>query len=327
VVGRLRLKLYSVEPDLKSVDSERIVAIHFVRLETIMQINSTDISLKALKQSGRWLNASAANIYSQTGEDGVVAKALSILPATNKWCVEFGAWDGKHLSNTFNLVENCQYKVILIEGDENKYRKLCAGYPFQERGNFINQFVGWTEIDGLDSILEGYPIPSDFDLLSIDVDGNDFHIWKAVKIFRPKLVLIEFNPTSSNRFEYVQPADPKCNQSSSPAALVRLAKEKGYELICVTGVNLLFVDKKFYPLFEIPDNSLTVMRDEDEVTSLYFGFDGSLIVDGPAELRWHGGKLQIPQPLPKFLRRYPPAYTKLQSSLFRLRNLLRKLTA
>jgi hypothetical protein len=277
-------------------------------------------TLEKLKKSSRWLNQFSENIYSQTGEDGVIAKALSILPEPNRWCVEFGAWDGRHLSNTYKLVENDGYSVVLIEGDTAKYRQLCASYPFQDRGIFINQFVGWSGKDGLDSILGRHPVPVDFDLLSIDIDGNDYHVWAAMKQFRPKLVLIEFNPTASNRIDFVQPPDPNLNQSNSPAALVRLGKEKGYELICVTGVNLLFVDGKHYDRFEIPDNSLEVMRDETEVTSLFLGFDGSLIVDGPAELRWHGGKVRVKQPLPRMLRRYPPAYSKLQRLLFRLWN-------
>jgi hypothetical protein len=112
------------------------------------------------------------------------------------------------------------------------------------------------------------------------VDGNDYHIWAASKRYRPKLVLIEFNPTSSNRFDYVQPADPNINQSSSPAPIVHLARDKGYELICVVGPNLLFVDRQYYPLFHICDNSLELMRDQDEITHLLIGFDGrSLSMD------------------------------------------------
>lgn len=282
------------------------------------------LTLETLKESSRWLNTFATNVYSQTGEDGVVAKALSILPANDGWCVEFGAWDGKHLSNTHNLVEQRRYNVVLIEGNKEKYRSLCSNYPFKERAIFVNQFVGWSDEDGLDSILGGYPIPRNFDFLSVDVDGNDFHIWKAMKTFRPKLVLIEYNPTASNRIDFVQPADSKCNQSNSPAALVRLGKEKGYELISVTGVNLLFVDGQYYSRYEIPDNSLAVMRDEDEVTSLYMGFDGSLMLDGPAELRWHGESLKVTQPLPAILRRYPPAYNAWQRILLRLHRFIRR---
>jgi hypothetical protein len=280
-------------------------------------------SLETLKSCGRWLNQFQKDVYSQTGEDGVIAKALEILPSRDKWCVEFGAWDGKHLSNTFALVENSNYKVVLIEGDKSKYESLKQDYPYKERAIVVGQFVGWTAEDNLDTILQKHEaVPLDPDLLSIDVDGNDYHIWKACTKYRPKLVLIEFNPTSSNRFDYVQPADPNVYHSNSPSPLVKLGKEKGYELICVIGPNLLFVDARYFPLFNIPDNSLDVMRDEEEVTHLFIGFDGSLLVDGPADLRWHGRKLQVRQPFPRILRAYPPNYSTLQRLLFKIWNKL-----
>lgn len=276
-------------------------------------------SLEALKKSSRWLNQFQKDVYSQTGEDGVIAKVLEILPSRNKWCVEFGAWDGKHLSNTFNLVQNSGYNVVLVEGDNTKYETLKRDYPYKDRAIVVGQFVGWTEDDNLDTILQQQQsVPADPDLLSIDVDGNDYHIWKACRKYRPKLVLIEFNPTSSNRFDYVQPPDSNTNQSNSPLPLVKLAKEKNYELICVIGPNLLFVDAQYFPLFNILDNSLDVMRDEDEVTHLFIGFDGSLLVDGPADMRWHGRKLKIKQPFPRFLRAYPPNYNKFQRILFKV---------
>ena len=89
-------------------------------------------SLQILKKSSRWLNDFAADFHSQTGEDGVIAKALEMLPTRDRWCVEFGAWDGSHLSNTFNLVENHQYHVVLIEGDRGKFESLRNNYPFKD---------------------------------------------------------------------------------------------------------------------------------------------------------------------------------------------------
>jgi hypothetical protein len=282
-------------------------------------------NLGSLKMAGRWLNEYAQDVHSQTGEDGVIAKALELLPDRDRWCVEFGAWDGKHLSNTFNLVENAGYRVVLIEGDPDKFQALRTEYPYRERAFFIGRFVAWDENDNLDTLLQETQIPLNFDLLSIDVDGNDYHIWRAVSKYRPKLVLIEFNPTSSNRFTYIQPPNSHCNQSTSPAALVNLARSKRYELICVIGANLLFVDSQYYGAFHIPDNSLEVMRDEDEVTHLFLGFDGSLIVDGPAQLRWHNLPLRIGQPMPRVLRAYPPNYNKWQRLLFGIWKRLRVL--
>ena len=48
-------------------------------------------------------NKFASNVYSTQGEDGLIDVVFRVLPPKNKWCVEFGAWDGFHLSNTANL--------------------------------------------------------------------------------------------------------------------------------------------------------------------------------------------------------------------------------
>ena len=66
----------------------------------------------------------AANTHSQTGEDGVLAKILQTLSATDHWCVEFGAWDGRHLSNTCNLIENSGYSAVLIEPNSKRFADL-----------------------------------------------------------------------------------------------------------------------------------------------------------------------------------------------------------
>lgn len=75
-----------------------------------------------------WLLDHQRNVYSQTGEDRVVEKILETLPQTDKWCVEFGAWDGLYLSNTRNLIETKGYSAVLIEADKNKFRDLQHNY-------------------------------------------------------------------------------------------------------------------------------------------------------------------------------------------------------
>jgi hypothetical protein len=278
------------------------------------------LPLEHLKRASRWLNEFAQNITSQSGEDGLISKALSILPDLTFWCVEFGAWDGKHLSNTFDLVDRKGYKVVLIEGDEAKYKQLCGCYPHKDRAVFENAFVGWSESDSLDRILSQHRIPRDFDLLSVDVDGNDYHIWKAIKSFQPKLVLIEYNISMVNAVVFIQPADARYNQGSSPASLVGLGREKGYELIAVTKYNLLFVRREYYPLFRIPDNSLEVMRDE-EPNYVFFGYDGTVFLQGNCCPEWHPGwrlSARDIQLFPWFLRGYPPNYSFTQRQLLRL---------
>ena len=65
------------------------------------------------------------NIYSENGEDGILQEILKRLDLENSgWCCEFGAWDGKVGSNTFNLVKNYNFKAVYIESDKKKFNDL-----------------------------------------------------------------------------------------------------------------------------------------------------------------------------------------------------------
>src|SRR5262245_40976396 len=272
----------------------------------------TDASctLESLQTRGRWLSAHARNVESQCGEDGMLEHILSLLPERTHWCVEFGAWDGKHLSNTFNLMStNPSRRVVLIEPHPTRFRDLQQHYPFRDRATFLNSFVGFTEQDSLDVLLAKTAIPQQYDLLSIDIDGNDYHVWNATTRYRPSVVIIEYNPTMSNSLVYVQPKDGRSAQGASPRALVELGRRKGYELIATTSLNLIFVRQEYLQLFGIPDNSLAVMRDDSGCPQIAVGQDGTLVLrhlgrEGLA-LMWHGvwlgeGHAQV---LPRGLRR------------------------
>jgi hypothetical protein len=280
--------------------------------------------LKQLQEESRWLLKHASNVASQYGEGGILAKALEMLPERNGWCIEFGAWDGRLNSNTCNLIVSRGYRGVLIESDARRFRDLVATHG---GGNnvLLNASVGFSEADSLDALLPP-EIPKDADLLSIDIDGNDYHTWDAIKSFRPKLVIIEFNPTVATGVRFVQEKRDGINQGSSATALVELGQAKGYELIAVTRINLLFVDSAYYALFHIPDNSLTVLRaEESDVAHIFVGYDGRVFLSqndqtGRMSFAWHPGLILregAVQCLPKFLRKYFANYTPAESLAFR----------
>jgi hypothetical protein len=262
-----------------------------------------------------WLLQFARDTHSQAGEDGVIAKVLEMLPATDRWCVEFGAWDGMFLSNTRNLIENAGYASVQIEGSARKAAELKKNYAQNPKVIALNAFVGMTATDGLDAILAQHPVPLDFDLLSIDVDGNDFHIWKAIERYRPKVVCIEFNPTIPTEVSFVQRADPDVSQGASLRALVELGRAKDYELVSVLPFNALFVDAKYFSRFGIADNSPQALRkDLSQVTYIFSGYDGTVLMTGAQRLPWHELPIKASrvQQLPWFLRRFPANYNVAQ---------------
>jgi hypothetical protein len=203
----------------------------------------------------------AKNIYSQAGEDGILQSIFDIIGTRNKWCVEFGAWDGIHVSNTCHLIKDCGWTCVQIEGDAKKFQVLEENFKSYPTSIRLCRIIGYTPgVDTIDDALKTTKIPHDFDLISIDIDGNDWHIWNSMTAYRPRIVVIEFNPSVPNDVVFIQDCDMAINEGCSLAALIKLGKQKGYELICATSLNGIFVVKEEFDKFGIKDNSIDAMR-------------------------------------------------------------------
>ena len=179
-------------------------------------------------------------ITSQDGEDGIIDAILTRLGVETGWCVEFGAWDGVKLSNTWDLWHNKGWSAVLIEGDRKKSDDLKRSVA--EFSNVIpfNVFVDSQGDHSLDRILGRTSAPQDFELLSVDVDGWDYNIWKGLHDYRPKLVVIEYNATFPPHIDFVGSQDSS-RFGASALALSKLAQQKDYRLVCCTRTNMFFV--------------------------------------------------------------------------------------
>lgn len=257
-------------------------------------------------KSNRWLYDFARNVTSQCGENGIIEKVLEVIDESNKWCVEFGSWDGKNCSNTYNLITEKDYSAVLIEGDKQRFGDLLKTFEGNTKVIPFNTFVGFKSKDCLDTILKDTPIPIDFDILSIDIDGNDYHIWDAVKQYKPKVVVIEFNPSIPTCVEFVQPKDMRLSQGNSLLSITKLGKSKGYELVSVTKINAIFVLDKYFKLFEITDNTPESLRvSEALITHIFCGYDGTVFLRGHGYLPWQliPFKESKVQQMPKWARK------------------------
>jgi hypothetical protein len=268
------------------------------------------------------LNAYARNINSQYGEDGIIEEIINRLKVRSKidkWCVEFGAWDGIHLSNTYNLISKRKYSSVLIEGDKDKYKKLCENIP-SKSAHKICQFVTFDGESKLDNILKKTPIPIDFDFLSIDIDGCDYFIFESLKLYKPKIICIEYNPTIPNEVEYVQEKNFSIKQGCSAKALINLGDSKGYSLVAVTKCNVILVKSELVEYVLNNPVTLEMLRDDSSSkVFLFSSYDGSLLSNmSSVHLPWHGVKQEIQkiQILPKFLRTFYSDYSKYQLVMF-----------
>jgi hypothetical protein len=183
-----------------------------------------------------------SNVHSQNGEDGVIAEILRRigLQGPNNWCVEFGAWDGIHLSNTFTLVERHGWLAVYIEGDPSKFADLASTARKYPGVKAIRQMVSPSGGAGLtlDEILVQTDLPHDYDLLSVDVDSMDLELWASHTSYTPKIVVIEVN--SSLMPGLLQWHAANGAQGNSISSTIAVAQSKGYTLVCHTG-NAIFV--------------------------------------------------------------------------------------
>jgi hypothetical protein len=180
------------------------------------------------------------NVYSQNGEDGIIEWVFRRVAPRHRICVEFGAWDGRNLSNTFNLIAHRGWKAVYIEADPKKFQalqKTAANYPTITP---VCSLVTATGESSLDRILERQGIPEDFDLLSIDIDGGDYDVWEATVRHRPTLVVIEHNATFPPGVDHIDRRGLGFIGSST-TSLAALASRKGYALLGCTATNSFFL--------------------------------------------------------------------------------------
>jgi hypothetical protein len=210
------------------------------------------------------LNQYRNNIFSQAGEDGILEYLIERPHIENRWCVEFGAWDGIHLSNTRNLIINHGWSAVMIEGDKEKFIKLENEYKANPSVHTLCKMVGGDNDDPnrLDAVLRETPLPKEFDLLSIDVDGNDWYIWNTLKEYTAKIVIIEANSSIPPEMSRVNPVNS--GNGASARALLELATIKGYELVAHTG-NCIFVKKELYPSVGLKNNDLFCLFDRSHL--------------------------------------------------------------
>ena len=194
----------------------------------------------------RLLARSEERFSSQNGEDGVIDAIFEMIGTTNRHFVEFGCEDATQCNAAYLLRSGWQ--GLFMDG---------AGVSGNPLATVHAEFV---TAENVNALFAKYGVPQLFDLLSIDVDGNDYHIWKALT-YRPRVVVIEYNAHVGPSQALVMPYEPAFVWDGSDyfgaslRALRDLGAAKGYRLVYCesTGVNAFFVaDECLAPGFEAP---------------------------------------------------------------------------
>jgi hypothetical protein len=184
-------------------------------------------------------------VYSQHKEDGMIAEIFRRILPSDHFFVEFGV-DAVQ-NNTLALLLQ-RWKGLWIEADPEKIARLNRIFArILTRGQLKIKLSSITA-ENINDVLREAEVADSFDLLSIDVDGNDYWFWKAMT-YRPRVVVIEYNASFGPNIDCKARYDPrwrwKYNRAfgASLKALELLGREKGYSLVgCdIAGTNAFFV--------------------------------------------------------------------------------------
>lgn len=190
-------------------------------------------------------------VYSQNGEDGILAYLLGLVGPTTREVVEFGIGDGTQCCAA-NLVLTFGWSALLLEASERDAASARSFYGGRA-GRLVHVEHAMVEPDTIDALLSGRVAPV-FDVLSVDIDGNDYWVLEALEAVRPRVIVVEYNasfgPERSVTIPYTRGFaryDAHVSgfyHGASLTALTRLGERKGYILAgCDSrGTNAFLVD-------------------------------------------------------------------------------------
>ena len=186
-------------------------------------------------------------VYSQSDEDGIIQEIFNRIGTSNRVFVEVGVEAGVECNSVKLLIEG--WRGLWLEGAEQHVATIRANFQtfVAERRLAVNHAL--VNAENVDALIAQGGVSGEIDLLSIDIDNNDYWVWQAVTAVRPRVVVIEYNATLHPPLALVVPyhASRQWDGSSyfgaSLEALVRLGRSKGYHLVgCnFAGANAFFV--------------------------------------------------------------------------------------
>src|SRR5262249_43279094 len=256
--------MYMFRPILRSI-ADRVLSPYMGAIETELK-HQTKTSAEA-KVAQRFLFQYYRNlvltglapllrdtgfrVFSQFEEDGKLLFVFAALGISQGTFVDIGAADGIN-SNCANLTLNFGWRGTFIDGNGDNTQRGEAFYKkHPDTWAYPPKFVrALVTRENINDVLKSADVPPDADLMSIDIDGNDYWVWDAIDCVTPKVVIIETHIEFGLRSivvpydkTYVYPGKHPDYHGASPVAMKKLAEKKGYRLVGSNdyGFNTLYI--------------------------------------------------------------------------------------
>lgn len=208
------------------------------------------IERRQIEQRGGGIGDSEFRVFSQWGEDGIIQHLVRNVAIDKKLFVEFGVQNYTESNTRFLLVNNL-WSGLVMDGSASDIAYIKAD-PIYWMCNLKAEHAFVTS-ENINELITRNGISGDIGLLSVDIDGNDYWVWKAIDCISPRIVICEYNSLFGPTAKVTTPYAPdfvrenahssRVYYGASIAALSELAATKGYSLVASNsaGNNVFFV--------------------------------------------------------------------------------------
>lgn len=182
-------------------------------------------------------------VHSEFEEDGIILYVLSMIEPRSRRVVEMCCGDGNQCMAT-NLILNHGFTGVLFEGDPSQAAQAHKYFESKQDTKLMPPKIvgGWITRENINSLLDEHDASGEVDLLSLDIDGNDYWVLQAIRNLNPRLIVCETHDIIPSHLSLVMPYDPEFNFRSKPnleqdfrsaslRAMTNLCRERGYRLI------------------------------------------------------------------------------------------------
>lgn len=189
-------------------------------------------------------------VFSQWGEDGIIQFLVNHLNVANRTFIEFGVEDFAESNCRFLLMKD-YWSGFVIDGSEKNIARLRASYFYWQ--NQLTSKASFITRENVAALLDESGFDKELGILSLDIDGVDYHVLEALGQWRPAILIVEYNEAFGSQRPVTVPYDPAflrqkkhvSNQywGANLPAFCHLADQRSYALVGVNGVasNAFFV--------------------------------------------------------------------------------------
>ncbi len=192
-------------------------------------------------------------VFSQWGEDGILQFLTGELDIANRCFIEFGVEDFSESNCRFLLMKD-RWRGFVIDGSEGNMERLRAAYYYWQYP--LECVASFVTRENVAALLARSGFGDEPGILSVDIDGVDYHVLEALGHLRPGILIVEYNAVFGASRAVTVPYDPNFVRSrahhsnvyygASLAAFAHLAASRGYALVGVNGAgsNAFFVRRE-----------------------------------------------------------------------------------